>query len=98
MKKKEYIKKDVLINEKNTKYIQEISVNTTHHQEIVTTSPLHNNPNVQNEVNRINSLSDKHVYILENPSYIDVPNKKLQEGNSRINKLFKVFSGVFRKK
>lgn len=98
MKKTKYMKKDVLISEENTKYIPVNSVHTTQHQETLNTTPLHNNSNIQNELERTKPLSEKLAPIIENTFYNDnLPNKKSQERNSKISKLFKVFSSIFRK-
>lgn len=59
MKKTKYMKKDVLISEENTKYIPVNSVHTTQHQETLNTTPLHNNSNIQNELERTKPLSEK---------------------------------------
>lgn len=99
MKRREFIKKDTSVDENNVKNIPENSVNISRKQEIVSTTPLHIDPYIENEIKRSNSLSDKPTFKIENTNYSnDDVYQKSQAKNTKISKLIKVFNNIFQKR
>jgi hypothetical protein len=99
MKRREFIKIDTSVDEHNIKNIPENSVNISQKQEIVSTTPLHIDPYIKNEIKRSNSLSEKPIPKIETTNYSN--NDAYQKSKAKytkISKLIKVFNNIFQKK
>lgn len=99
MKKRESIKKDGLVEKRNINYVPETQVNITQKHEILKTMPLQIDSYVKNDTKQSNPLSEKPEPIVDSSNYSNnVSYQKSQEGNSKITKLIRAFSSIFRKK